>query len=221
MRFNTFAYFFQFKFVDTDSIVRDGAVNFGERTPVKVVFTPARPGWESAKLVIKIKAEKGPTLKTSVGLNGFGGFPALALTRNGQPVDHGEVLQLGLVKLGETVSAFEVTNSGDAAGFASLRLFEDPYQERPVEEAVIIPDKVVLAPGQTKSLTLKVDPAKATVARRSVFMIAYVGGEMGRQVNSAIRALKTAIFFVHFGQAPIQQLVSVALDSSVEFDSGQ
>ena len=175
-------FFSQFKFLETDSSVQDLTVNSGVGSPVKVVFTPARAGWESAKLVIKLKAEQGPTLKTCVGLHGFGGFPSMTWTRDGRPLDR-DVLQLGLLRLGEPVGMFQVTNSGDAAGFASLRVFEDPYQQRPVEEVSVVPDRLVLAPGQAETIVLKADPYLASTGHRSIFLVAYVGAEMGRQVQ--------------------------------------
>ena len=157
-------------------------VDAGARCPVKVLFTPVRPGWESGKLVIKIKDDKGPTLKTSIGLHGFGGCPEMVCTRNGQPLER-DIHQLGLLRPDEPFVAFKISNNGDAYGFASVRLFEDPYLQRPVDEVTIEPDKLVLAPGQVQSLILKVDPTRAGTGHRSAFVVVYVGAEMGRQVN--------------------------------------
>jgi hypothetical protein len=106
---------------ESGSHVQEVAVVAGNPASAGIIFTPNKLGWETGKLVVKIKSEKGgPGFKVTLGLFGYGGLPVFNVSRDGAAV--GEKIDIGLIMPGTEVNVLDVTNAGDAAGFVKVQV---------------------------------------------------------------------------------------------------
>jgi len=183
--------------VETGSQVQEVSVVAGNSGSFGIVFTPAKPGWEAGKLVLKLKVNKGPSLKVTVPLNGYGGAPALTLSRNGQPFE--DSLALGVVPPHSEIYVMDVINAGDASGFITCCLFEDEAMKRPLNDVSVVPEKAVIQPGASMAFKMKAKP-DCCAGFRSAYLLVYQGSEMARQVRLDRRLISCKVDLTQVAQ---------------------
>jgi hypothetical protein len=166
---------FQFRFAETNSSALEVSIPAGSTRLVHTYFTPNRVAWESAKLNIKpVTSAKGPGLKATLALMGFGGRPKIVVKYGGVA---DKKFFLGTTPIGY-VHKLSVENESDAPGFVMLRLVENEDES----SWIVVPSDFVLAPRQTREIEMTVGEPRNGPGNFQGRLVVHAGPELCRQV---------------------------------------